>query len=311
MTKFTRIFAIVIALSALLLIVSGCGGSKSLATMSAHEFYDLGMHKYDKGHYYKAIDYFQSVVFNYPGESIVDTAQYYLGLSYFSNKDYELADAEFNRLAINYPASAFFEQAIYMRAVSHFYSTPSNYGLDQSDLHEAIRQLEDFLTDFPESELIEDAQSHLSQARSRLARKYYESGVVYSRMRAYEAAGMYFQMVIDDYTDTEYGARASYQCAEMEFRLKHFDLAFQKFRDFRIVFPEHEWVKKAQRRTVRAAFRSGEVAFEKGDYVLAEKKFEEFRADYPDDKQTKKADRYLEQIRRTTQQTRQSDETES
>jgi outer membrane protein assembly factor BamD len=311
LTKFTLIFAIVTALSGLLLMGGGCGGSKSLATMSAHEFYDLGMHEYDKGRYYKAIDYFQSVVFNYPGESIVDTAQYYLGLSYFSNKDYELAGAEFNRLVINYPASAFFEQAVYMRAVSHFYATPGNYGLDQNDLHEAIRQFEDFLTDFPESELIEDVQSHLSQARMRLARKYYESGVIYSRMRALEAARTYFQIVIDDYTDTEYGARASYQYAEMEFRLKHFDQAHQKFRDFQIVFPEHEWVKKAQRRTVRAAFRSGEVAFEKGDYALAEKKFEEFRADYPDDKQTKKADRYLEKIRRATQQTRQSDENES
>lgn len=300
-----------VALLSMALLVAGCGGSKSLAAKSAHELFEMGKKEYDKTKYFKAIELFQSVVYNYPGESIVDTAQYYLSLSYFGNEEYELAGVEFNRLIINYPSSAYFEHAIFMKAVSFFESTPRHYGLDQTDLQEAIKQFEDFIIDFPESELMPDVRKYLLQARSRMARKYYESGIVYSRMRAFEAAKIYFQNVIDDYTDTDYGPRASYHYAEMEFKLRRFDQARKKFQDFKTVFPEHEWSEKADRRVVEAAFRSGEAAFKKGDYALAQQKLEAFQTDFPDNGWTKKAGKYLDKIDQITRQASRSDEADS
>jgi outer membrane protein assembly factor BamD len=300
-----------VTLLGMALLATGCGGSKSLVTKSAHELFELGRKEFDKKKYFKAIELFQSVVYNYPGESIVDTAQYYLGLSYFGNEEYELAGVEFNRLIVNYPSSAYFEHAIFMKAVSFFESTPRHYGLDQTDLQEAIKQFEDFIIDFPESELLPDVRKYLLRARSRMATKYYESGIVYSRMRAFEAAKIYFQRVIDDYTDTDYGPRASYKYAEMEFKLGRFDQARKKFQDFRTVFPEHEWSEKAARRVIEAAFRSGEAAFKKGDYALAQQKLEAFQTDFPDNGWTKKAGKYLDKIDQITQQTSQSDEADS
>jgi outer membrane protein assembly factor BamD len=300
-----------LALLGAAVLIVGCGGSKSLTMKSAHELFELGRKEFDNKKYFKAIELFQLVVYNYPGESIVDTAQYYLGLSYFGNEEYELAGVEFNRMIVNYPSSAYFEHAIFMKAVSFFESTPRHYGLDQTDLQEAIKQFEDFIIDFPESELMPDVQKYLLRARSRMARKYYESGIVYSRMRAFEAAKIYFQKVIDDYTDTDYGPRASYKYAEMEFKLKQFDEASKKFRDFGTVFPEHEWSKKAAQRAIEAAFRSGEVAFKKGDYSLAQQKLEAFQTDFPDNGWTKKVGKYLDKIYQITRQRSQSDETDS
>ncbi len=297
-----------VALLGMALLVAGCGGSKSLVTRSGHEQFEMGKREYDREKYYKAIELFQAVVYNHPGESVVDTAQYYLGLSYFGNEEYELAGVEFNRLIVNYPSSAYFEHAVFMKAVSFFESTPRHYGLDQTDLQEAIKQFEDFIIDFPESELIGDVREYLLRAKSRMARKYYESGIVYSRLRAYEAAKIYFQKVIDDYTDTDYGSRASYKYAEMEFRLKQFDEARKKFEDFRTVFPEHDWYEKAARRIIEAAFRSGEAAFRKGDYTLAQQKLEAFQTEFPDNGWTKKVQKYLDKIDRLTRQASQSNE---
>ncbi len=299
------------ALLGITLLVAGCGGSKSLGTRTAQQLFEMGKEKYDKKKYFKAVELFQSVVYNYPGESIVDTAQYYLGLSYFGNEEYELAATEFNRLITNYPSSAYFQHAIFMKAVSFYQSTPRHYGLDQTELQDAIKQFEDFIIDFPESELMPDVRKYLLVARSRMARKYYESGIVYSRMRAFESAKIYFQKVIDDYTDTDYGSKASYQYAEMEFKLGRFDQARKKFQDFRTVFPKHEWSDKAAFRVIEAAFRSGEAAFKNKDYTVAQQKLQAFQADYPNNGWTKKAEKYLDKIDQITRQASQTDETDS
>ena len=107
-------FAILLWLSiAAMVFTIGCGSRPTLANLSAHELFDKGKEEYSQKHYLRAIEYFQAVVYNYPGESVVDTAQYYLALSYFGDKEYELAQVEFNRLVVNYPASVYFEHSIF------------------------------------------------------------------------------------------------------------------------------------------------------------------------------------------------------
>ena len=120
MSTHSRFIAWCVVSLGLVLLADGCGGSKSLANMNAHQLFELGKKEYDKKKYLKAIELFQTVVYDYPGESIVDTAQYFLALSYFGNKEYELSAVEFNRLIVNYPSSAYFEHAIFMKAVSAF-----------------------------------------------------------------------------------------------------------------------------------------------------------------------------------------------
>ncbi|HWR84064.1 MAG TPA: outer membrane protein assembly factor BamD [Candidatus Deferrimicrobium sp.] len=301
----------VLALAGLLVVAIGCGGSKSLSTKGPHESFELGKAAYDKGKYLKAIELLQAVVYNYPGDPVVDTAQYYLALSYFGDKQYELAEVEFNRLVINYPSSVYFEHALFMKAVASYQASPGHYGLDQTDVHESIKQFEDFIIDNPESELLPDVRRYLLTARTRLARKYYEGGIVYRRMQAYEAAAIYFQKVTDDYTDTEYGPKATFQLADMDFQLRRFDAARKRFEDFQTVFPIHAWVPKARERAIEAAFRGAEAAFKKGDYAAAREKLQAFQSDYPGNGRSKKAEKYLEEISRLSQPKSQSYEADS
>ncbi len=293
------------------LLATGCGGSKSLSRMTARELFEAGRAAYEKEKYLKAIETLENCVYNYPGETIVDTAQYFLALAYFGSGEYEVAQVEFNRLALNYPASAYFENAIFMRAVCHFESTPSHYGLDQADLHTAIQEFEDFTIDFPESDVAPDARKYLLVARTRLARKSYESGVVYDRIGAYKAARVYFQGVIDDYTDTEFAPLATYQYACMDLKLDDFDAARGKFESFFAVFPDHELAPQAAEQAVVAAFMSGEAAFESGDYTLAQQKLELFKTDFPDHELTQKANDYLNKISSARADSMQAENAES
>ena len=293
----TSLFRNLIAPLLCVAVLSGCGHNVNLAQLGARELFDLGMERYQKHKYLGAIEALQAAIFNFPGESHVDTAQYYLALSYFANEDYVLAQTEFNRLLVNYPASTFAPQAQLMKGVSFFKGTPKHYGLDQTDLQTAITQFEDFLTDYPESDAVPDAKAYLNQAKTRLARKFYESGIIYTRLRDYHAARVYFQKVVDDYTSASYAADATYEIAETYFQQKDWDEAHTRFENFRTVWPEHKWSVRASERSCQAAFRGGKEAFEAGDLALAKTRFERFRLVCgQDDKKLREANDYLSRI---------------
>jgi outer membrane protein assembly factor BamD len=279
------------------LLISGCGGPQKTGNMSARELYALAKDKYDHKKYYRAIELFQNLVYSHAGDPVVDTAQYYLGMSYFGNDEYQLASAEFNRLLINYPSSAFAEHAQFMRAAATFQSAPKHFGLDQSELKPALDQLQDFISDRPESPYLADAKALLLSGRSRIARKMYESAMVYFRVEAYSAANIYFQKVVDDYLDTEHAPRSLYMISEGEYKMKHFDLAREKFEGFAKVFPKHEWIEKARGRAADAAFNLGVTSFEARDFSKARERFENFKTGFPNDSRVKKADTYLAKLK--------------
>ncbi len=330
--KFTLLPILAILFGLMLL---NCGGKKTFSNLTARQLYQKGIELYEKEKYTEAVEYFQLIVYNHPGEAIVDTAQYYLALSYFGNKEYPLAQVEFNRLIVNYPSSVYVVNAQFMKAVCYFEGAPRNYGLDQTDLFEAIKLFEDFIIDHPESDLAADARKYSLLARTRLAHKYYENGIVYMRINAFTAAKKYFQIVIDDYTDTEYAPKAAFHIAETELHLKNYEEAIRQFDNFTLVFPDHEWSDKAVKKRIEATFKVGEMKFEKGefttarelfdeyvkrcpetdnlkyqkaffmsaeasylekDYSLARDKFQSYINDFPKNSRTRKAEKYLEEI---------------
>ena len=107
-----------------LLMISGCTAGKAKLGSTVDEQFQLAKREYDKGKYFNSIESFQRVIFNFPGATVVDTAQYYLAHSYYGNKEYELAAVEFNRLLVNYPRSAFTDDAQYMVGVCYMNNTP-------------------------------------------------------------------------------------------------------------------------------------------------------------------------------------------
>jgi len=278
-------------------IIQSCGGNKSTSLLTVREYFTAGMDKYENKKYLSAIEKFQSVIYNFPGDAVVDSAQYYLGMSYYHNEDYELAGVEFNRLTVNYPSSKFFDEAVFMKATSFFEATPSHYGLDQSELSTAIGLFNDFLIDFPESEYREAAEEYLLAARTRMAKKYYNNGVVYQRIRAYKAAQTYFQKVIDDYTDTEFAPNAVFNYALMELKLKKYKEAQVKFNNFITVFSDDVLVEDARKYSSESAFNYCKSVTEEGNYEAADSCWNEFKQNYPDDKRIKDADKLLQKLR--------------
>ncbi|MEW6013992.1 MAG: outer membrane protein assembly factor BamD [Candidatus Zixiibacteriota bacterium] len=227
-------------------MIFGCGSPGIKTADNAQEQFQLAKREFDKKHYLKAIEGFQKVIFNFPGATVVDTAQYYLAQSYFQNEDYALAAVEFNRLISNYPKSDFVDDAQYMAGVCYFKSTPGHYALDQEDLKKAISAMEDFIVDNPDSPLLESAREVILKAQTRLAHKEYENGMLYWKMSDLVAAEIYFQLVVDEYTSTPYGSLALFKLGEVNYRLQRLATALEKFNSFLSIYPTHELVPEAK-----------------------------------------------------------------
>jgi outer membrane protein assembly factor BamD len=234
------------SLIGLLLAVAGCGQPVIRQAPTAGEQFQLAKKEFDKKHWLTAAEGFQKVIFNFPGATIVDTAQYYLGVSYFENKDYELAAVEFKRLMTNYPQSSYYDEAQFMTGLSYLKNSPGHYALDQEDLKLAVEALEDFIIDNPDSPFVENAQKAISEARTKLARKQYEAGLLYFKMYDYKAARIYFQYVVDDYTGTDYAALALFRLSEILYKESKLADALEKFNNFIAVYPNNELVPRAK-----------------------------------------------------------------
>jgi outer membrane protein assembly factor BamD len=239
--------AVIIIVGAVISMVYflGCGSPGIKTAPTAQGQFALAKKEYDKKHYLSAIEGFRKVIFNFPGATMVDTAQFYLAMAYYENEDYELASVEFNRLASNYPKSSYVDDGEYLAGVCYFKNTPENYALDQDELKKAITIMEDFIAENPDSPLVTDAKQIILAARSRLARKEYENGALYFKVADYRAAEIYFQLVIDEYTDTEYAAKALFKLAESSFKLKDYTKASDRFNNFISVYSGNEMIPDA------------------------------------------------------------------
>ena len=227
-------------------LLAGCGGITMKTYPTAEEQYRQAYKEYEKENFVKAIDGFQKVIYNFSGASMVDSAQYYLAQSYFRQDDYYMAAAEFERLVNTYPGSPFIDDGQYMAGFCYYKASPDHYGLDQGELERAIEVLGDFVTDNPESQLIDSAKAAMQAAHERLAHKRYASGHMYFRLGYYDAAEIYFQSVLDDYTDTEWAAKSLFYLGEARYKQKRYAEAKNSFDSFLTVFPNHKLAGKAK-----------------------------------------------------------------
>ncbi|HVP06327.1 MAG TPA: hypothetical protein VMS71_00690, partial [Candidatus Acidoferrum sp.] len=75
MSPITRRFTCILAAAGLVAAI-GCSSPKTLTTLPADELFKRGKEQFDHKKYTSAVESCQAIIYNFPGKSIVDTAQY-------------------------------------------------------------------------------------------------------------------------------------------------------------------------------------------------------------------------------------------
>jgi|WetSurMetagenome_2_1015567.scaffolds.fasta_scaffold02224_4 outer membrane protein assembly factor BamD len=154
--------------------------------------------KYDKKKYYDVTTILTDVLVQCPGHNAYDSMLYYQAKSLLALKKYSEAKTEFDRIVQTYPSSPFYEEASYLVGCAMFLSSPA-VALDQASTKEAQARLRDFVEAFPRSPLADSAREYIEKADAKFAEKEFESARFYEQIEQYEAAIVYYKMVVNEY----------------------------------------------------------------------------------------------------------------
>lgn len=198
-----------LGLFAIAVILNGCSSSVETINLSAENRYNYALNLYNEESYEEAINEFQSIILQFPGNEIIDDAQYYLAMSRFKREEYLLAAYEYSKLIKNYPLSDKVTTSQFMLAESYYQLSP-HYSLDQSYTRNAIKEFQAFIDFFPTNEQVQEAEGKINELNNKLAEKEYNSAYIYEKLEYYTAALIYYDLVLETYHDTRFAPMASY-----------------------------------------------------------------------------------------------------
>lgn len=238
--------------TALLLIVAplvlmACGGYKIKPNMSAEDRFALAKRMFDNEDYLEARTQFRILALNNPAAPFIDQVQYYLGECHFQMKEYILAADEYRRLTRLYPQSELVDDAQFKVALCAFELSPKS-SLDQKYTRDAIKHLQRFLEEFPNSEHVPRAEKMLTICRTKLAEKEFKIAELYRKLDDCAAALIYLDSILESYYDTEFADDALYRKGECLIKLERPEEAYQTLSSLVTRFPNSEFRPDARER---------------------------------------------------------------
>ncbi len=227
----------VIALACLSLAMSACGsGESATVTESVDDIFQDAMAAYQDEDWLDARRLFNVIRLQYPASQYADDAQYYLAEINFARKEYILAAFNYSSVYRSFPRSEFVQRAHYQEAMCYFRLSPS-FNRDQSYTDQAISKFSEYQSYFPNDSLAQEASQRIEELREKLARREYETAVLYVKMRSLRSAIVYYDSVIDSYPDTPFLELAYVGKIRTLVELKNSDDARETIRLYRRNFP--------------------------------------------------------------------------
>ena len=162
-----------------------------------------------------AIEIFSKVVENSTYGPLASAAQYKLGLVLKGLMRYYEAEEAFNKVIASYPDSEWAEAARYQIASCRAsLSRGSDY--DQGATREAKEKFENFVKEHPDATLSREAEKNIAQLREKEAQSNYDIARFYEKQKAYEAARVYYNDVVNNYSESQWAARSLERLRIME-----------------------------------------------------------------------------------------------
>jgi|GEM_PF-1150153 len=177
-----------------------------LATITRNQM-KIGNYFLKNKEYKNAITVYEKILENAPHSDVAAGAQYSLAQAYLGSEDYGAARAELAKLIRNYPSSQLVDDAMFdLGYVAYLQAKDAPY--DQGATSEAISAFRTFISNFPSSPKVAEAQQHIRTLRSRKAAALFRTAEFYENVRVPKAAQITYREVIEQYPDTTYADEA-------------------------------------------------------------------------------------------------------
>ena len=249
-------FYIFLLVTVILIVSYGCNNYKKILKTGNNDLkYETAIDLYENGDFNKAIQFFDLLRATYRGTDKGEMLTYYSANSYFQTKNYNIAAYYYKQYVQMYPRGDKAEEAGFMSAFCHYMDSPRST-LDQSATYIALTELQLFIDMFPESTKVEEANRLMDNLRAKLETKSYDISKLFYRMEDYQAAITSFEILLDDYPDTDYKEEilyyitmSYYDYAEKSIyskRNERYEKAIESYSNLLYLYPESKYLKDAE-----------------------------------------------------------------
>ncbi len=179
-----------------LLVLSGCGNSKTIKREKCIKKYNKGLAAVEAGKNGSAVNLLSDVRINcIGGIENEDSLYFFLGKAYMQGKKYGEARLEYRFVAENYPHSIFREESMYRMAYCSYKSTP-RIELDNKILLRAQREFTTFIANFPESKWVDSCRIYGDTIYENLVEKEMQNAAYYEIIKKHESAVIYYESIL-------------------------------------------------------------------------------------------------------------------
>ena len=196
-----------VLLLAALLGVAGCRSAPPYQGLTADEIHALAQREFDEGDYEDARQALNRLLLTFAQYDRAAEARFLLARAHFEDEEYISAASEWTRFLDRYPTHAAAPEAALgiCRANAALSPDPQR---DQTYTEQALTICRNVVQDYPGDPVALQAAEIANDMRGKLARKLYEVGDYYFSRDLFDSAILYFQMVDEQYGDTEWAPRA-------------------------------------------------------------------------------------------------------
>jgi len=231
-----------IILLLIVLVLVSCGGSKLPDSTNPEEIFQAGVRFLENKDYNEAKQMFDLIIIQYPASQWADDAQFYLGEVSFRKGEYIVAAFSYNRLRRQFPGSPFTKEALYKTAMCYYNMSPT-YDRDQEYTRKAIEAFQEFQYLYPDDELYKEASNKITELRNKLAYREYFTAELYMKLQSPISAVIYYDSVINSYSDTDYFEPAMYGKISALIYMKKYKEASSTFLAYKSNFPNSEKIQ--------------------------------------------------------------------
>ncbi len=183
------------------LALAGCSSKPRDLKGDCRERFEKIHDRYSKGKYASAKQGYGDFLVTCTGTEHVEQAHFELGHSHMNLKEWAEAELEFAAFLRDYPTSRRYAETVrwlLARSMAKQVQIPQR---DQSKTLEAMRELETFLAEFPDSPRSDSAHTELDRLGQLLADRDMIVARLYRRMNEPLAAAIYYKHLLSEYGD--------------------------------------------------------------------------------------------------------------
>ncbi len=245
------------------IILSSCGRFEKVRKSSDVNYKLTKANEYfDKKDYVHAAELYKDLLPVMKSTRNFEALYYRYSYSYYYMKNYIEASYFFKNFTEYFPTSKELEECEFMYAVCLFKFTPK-FSLDQTNTLKSLEAMQSFVSRYPDSKRVSEANTYINTANSKLEVKQADAAKLYYNIAQYKAATVAYKSVIRNYPESTNCDLYQYMIMKAFFKYakasipekqeERYASAITAYRELKDNYPKSKYLTEAEQLSLEAS----------------------------------------------------------